>query len=93
MKTVTRVSLLGVMALVALAAGIWACFAVNRWVGYGADWKFLGAVLLPSACWCVALWCAGTAWRLVYEARRRELLMRVAAAAGYPPKEITDYFK
>ena len=93
MKTMTKVLLLGVTGFATLAAGFWACFAVNRWVGYGTDWKFMGAVLLPSGFWCAAVWCGGTAWRLIYESLRRKAFMRAAAAAGYPPKEITGYFK
>jgi hypothetical protein len=93
MKTITKVLLLGVMGLAALSAGIWTCSAVNRWVGYETDWKFLGAVMIPSACFCAALWCAGRGWGLIYESLRRKAFTRAAAAAGYPPKEITDYFK
>jgi hypothetical protein len=39
------------------------------------------------------VWCAVKGWMITYEARRIDLLMRSAAAAGYSPKEITDYFK
>jgi hypothetical protein len=93
MKTVTKVSLLRVMGFAALGAGIWTCFAVNRWVGYETDWKFMAAVMIPSACFSAALGCVGSAWKLVCDSRRRKAFMRAGAAAGYSPKEITDYFK
>ena len=93
MKIEAKVLTLIMLGIAALGAGIWTCFAVNRWVGYETDWKFLAAVMIPSAFFCAALWCAGSGWRLIYEARRRKAFMRAGAAAGYPPKEITDYFK
>jgi hypothetical protein len=49
--------------------------------------------MIPSACFGAAVWCAVKGWMITYEARRIDLLMRSAAAAGYSPKEITDYFK
>jgi hypothetical protein len=92
-KTIAKVLVLVVMGLAFLGAGIWACFAVNRYIGQGTDWKFLAAVMIPSACFGAAVWCAVKGWMITYEARRIDLLMRSAAAAGYSPKEITDYFK
>jgi hypothetical protein len=93
MKTMAKVLTLMMLGLAALGAGVWTCLVVNRYAGQGTDWKFLGAVLVPTACLCTALWCAGSGWRLAYESRRKKAFMRAAVAAGYPPKEIRDCFK
>lgn len=93
MKGIAKVLGLAILGLASFAAVSWTCAAINRYVGEQTDWKFLAAVLVPSAFFAVSIWCAMTLGRMFFEGRRRSQIMRASLAAGYPQEEISQYFK
>jgi hypothetical protein len=53
---------------------------------------FLDPKFLPSIFFAATIWCAMMAGRLLLGERRKSRIMRAGLAAGYPQKEINDYF-
>lgn len=93
MKTIAKIIGLLILGVSCFGVGAWTCSAINRYVGEQTDWKFLAAVLVPSAFFAVSVWCAMTLGRMFFEGRRRARITRAGLIAGYPRHEITDYFE
>jgi hypothetical protein len=85
--------ILAFVAIVSLALGLLACNALASYAGQATDPEFLVSLVFPVVCFCVAGCCLAKCRSLRWSALTNELQIRTALNAGYPAKEIADYFK